>query len=474
MDVATILIIDDEPLFCSLLRAILVGLGHEVLVAHNLSQGIQTARSTSVDLAIVDINLPDGNGLEALPLVKELPGNPEVIIITGSFPEGGATLAFASGAWDYLTKPFEKSRVELSVTRALQYHSEKSAARTPILLERKEIVGSSQFLVNQLALVAQAAMSKASVLITGETGVGKELFARAIHTNSRAAQKNFVVVDCAALPETLVESMLFGHVKGAFTGADRPNEGLIRQADEGTLFLDEIGELPLNVQSSFLRVLQDQTFRPVGGTHEIKSHFRLVAATNRDLETMVRGGTFRRDLLYRISSFTITVPPLRDRKDDIRELIVYFLDRLCGEYGVGVKGFVPEFLEYLMHYTWPGNVRELFSTLERALAAAGSDPTLYPMHLPSKIRVFSTSPTPQVSLKPVEPTVEPVSEPPSVLPPLKDYRETVVVEAEKQYLSRLLALTRGDIREACRVSNLSEPRMYALLKKHNLSRRTFT
>ena len=468
---ATILIIDDEPLICSWLRAIMVRMGHEVLDAQNLSEGIQTAQCSPVDLVILDVNLPDGDGLETLPLVKELPRNPEVIIITGAFPKGGAELAFASGAWDYLTKPFNNVEVELSVTRALQYRSEKTATRLPVLLDRREIIGNSRLLLNQLELVAQAAVSNASVLITGETGVGKELFARAIHANSSQCSKNFVVVDCSALPQNLVESMLFGHVKGAFTGADRHNEGLIRQADEGTLFLDEIGELPLNVQSSFLRVLHDHTFRPVGGLTETKSHFRLVAATNRDLEAMLSEGTFRQDLLYRISTFTITVPPLRDRTRDVRELVIHYLHRLCAVYGYAVKGFVPEFLEYLLNYSWPGNVRELISTLERALAAAGSDPTLYPKHLPAKIRLFAAPPSPKTRSKPVEPTVDPVSETAVPLPPWKDYREASVEAAEQQYLSNLMALTQGNILKACRISKMSESRLYALLKKHNMSRR---
>jgi two-component system NtrC family response regulator len=212
------------------------------------------------------------------------------------------------------------------------------------------------------------------VLITGETGTGKELFARAIHANSPRAAQPFVVVDCASLPETLVESILFGHVKGAFTGADKAREGLVALADGGTLFLDEVGELPFSMQRAFLRVLEDRTFRPVGSKTERSSDFRLVAATNRQLEAMVERGEFRKDLLFRIRSFSIELPALRERSEDIPEIVALQMEKLAAAGRFGRKDFSPEFMEALTAYPWPGNVRELVQCLERSLAAAGPRP----------------------------------------------------------------------------------------------------
>ena len=248
------------------------------------------------------------------------------------------------------------------------------------------MVGNCAAIRKCLDIMAEAAQSDASVLIVGETGTGKEVCARAIHDNGPMAARNFVVVDCASLPDTLVESVLFGHEKGAFTGADRSQEGLIRQAHGGTLFLDEIGELPFGLQKTFLRVLQERRFRPVGGKWEVESNFRLVAATNRDLGKLAAEGYFRTDLLFRLTAFTIELPALRERRDDIRDLAVYYMMKICERYTIGTKGFSPEFLEALRAYEWPGNVRELINAMERAIASARHEPTLYPNHLPTEIR----------------------------------------------------------------------------------------
>jgi two-component system NtrC family response regulator len=373
-------------------------------------------------------------------------------------------LAIKSGAWDYLEKPSSMNMMILPLVRALQYRDVKLAQKPLMTLKRQGIVGGSPGMMACLERVAHVAGSDASVLITGETGTGKEGFAWAIHDNSRRADKNFVVVDCATLSDTLVESVLFGYQKGAFTGADRSREGLIKQADGGTLFLDEIGELPLAVQKAFLRVLQERRFRPLGGKEELSSDFRLVAATNRDLDTMVRDGQFRSDLLYRIRSFTIELPPLREHPEDIPELVTYHVSRLAERHGDKMLNFSPEFLDVLKAYQWPGNVRELVNTLERILAEAGNDATVFPKDLPSHIRVQMARSA--VGGKASARKAIPSSPDSVVLPKLQELRDDAIARVEQQYLRDLMAVAGDNIKQACAISGLSRSRLYELIKKY--------
>ena len=468
---AHILIIDDDELMVSSLALMIRRLGHEAASAGALGEGLELSRDRDFDVVFLDVRMPDGNGLEILSRLAAGPSAPEVIIITGFGEPDGAELAIRSGAWDYIEKGSSVKDMTLSLERALQYRREKRAGARKgnvIALKREDIFGSSPKLRDCLNQVAEAAGSDANILITGETGTGKELFAQAIHRNSPRATRNFVTVDCAALPETLAESLLFGHEKGAFTGAEKPREGLLRQGHGGTLFLDEVGELPLALQKTFLRALQERRFRPLGSPREIESDFRLVAATNRSLDEMVAGNTFRSDLLYRLRAFTIELPPLRERSEDIRELARNHLDRLCECNGLASKGFSPDFLDSLLAYSWPGNVRELANTLIRAFSAARFEPTLYPKHLPPNIRVqiFKNS----VHGDPLR--AEDDQAPHSVhkLPKLQDFRERVYSQAERHYLEDLLSLAEDSIPEACRVSGLSQSRLYALLKKHDIAR----
>ncbi|RLA87515.1 MAG: sigma-54-dependent Fis family transcriptional regulator [Deltaproteobacteria bacterium] len=459
---AKILIIDDDKMVCDTLSQAVKGMGHEAEYALTLGEGMEKATSGHYDVVFLDVRLPDGSGLEALPRIRELPLSPEVIIITGYGDPSGAELAIKSGAWDYMEKPLSLKVITFSLMRALQYRDAKKGKRSPLALKLEGIVGSSPKMKVCYELLAQAAGSDANVLITGETGTGKELFARAIHNNSSRAKKSFVVIDCTALPATLVESMLFGYEKGAFTGADRSQDGLIKEADGGTLFLDEVGELPLSLQKPFLRVLQEKTFRPIGSKKEIRSDFRLIAATNRDLDKMVEAGRFRKDLLYRLRSFIIEIPPLREHIEDVKELAIYHMAKLCEHYGVKNKGFSPDFFDALMAYDWPGNVRELINALEWALTVAINEPILFPEHLPTYIRIqlMRTKATNE-DLGMEEPTGRPRKE----LPTLKEFRKKM----DRQYLKDLLSLTQGDIKEACRISGLSRSRLYALLKEHQLT-----
>jgi two-component system NtrC family response regulator len=461
---ARVLIIDDDELFCEMLSDMVQDMGFGVQFARTLGDGFTLAREHDFDVVFLDVRLPDGSGLELLPRLRELSSSPEVVIITGAGDPDGAELAIVNGAWDYIEKQSSIKKMTLALTRALQYRSEKKTRKPAAMaLKLEGIVGSSPAMRACYDLLAQAADSEANVLIVGETGTGKELFARAIHFNSLRQDRPFVVVDCAALPESLVESALFGYEKGAFTGADKAQVGLIKQADGGTLFLDEVGELPLTMQKAFLRVLQERRFRPLGARAEIESNFRVVAATNRDLDQMVSEGTFRKDLLFRLRSLTMTLPPLRERLEDIRDLVLLHTSRLCQTSGVGPKGFAPEFFEALMAYDWPGNVRELVNTLERALAAARHEPTLFPNHLPSDLRIKVA----RIAVSKESPNGS-REVPRPLLPKLKEFREAAVARAEKQYLQDLMNLVNNNIKEACVVSALSVPRLYALLKKHKI------
>jgi len=468
-----ILVIDDDEMMCATLSALIQRKGHTATCATTLQQGKSLIESQDFDIAFLDVKMPDGSGLDLLAQIEATPTAPEVIIITGFGDPDGAELAIKSGAWDYIEKGFSIKEITLSLERALQYRKEKQEAlhgRKTIPLKRANIIGNSPALNTCLELVAQSAGSDAHVFISGETGTGKELFARAVHENSNRRSENFVVVDCTALPETLVESLLFGHEKGAFTGAERTRDGLVKQAHKGTLFLDEVGELPMSLQKSFLRVLQEHRFRPLGAIREIESDFRLIAATNRDLDAMAEEGSFRSDLLFRLRSFLIELPPLRKRKEDIKAMTRHYIDRFCEQHNSGPKGLDAEFLHMLMLYPWPGNVRELVNTLERTLTAAQFDPTLFPQHLPNYIRVHvrraamaKNTATPE-RLAPMATSDN--------LPKLQDYREEVLNRAEQQYLTTLMSQAHTDISLACDISGLSQSRLYALLKKYDISRKS--
>lgn len=463
-----ILIIDDDQLMCQSLSLVARQKGYEATSTYTLADGLEKAVAEPFDVVFLDVNMPDGNGLDFLSKLPKLPSAPEIIIITGFGDPHGAELAIKCGAWDYLEKGASVKEITLSLLRALQYREQKqigSAANDVPSLKRDGIVGNSARLKECLDLVAQAATSDSSVLITGETGTGKELFARAVHQNSNRSKKNFVVVDCAALPENLIEGMLFGHEKGAFTNADQARDGLILQANGGTLFLDEIGEMPLSLQKVFLRVLQEHRFRPLGSNRELESDFRLVAATNRNLDEMVKIERFRSDLLFRISTFVIELPSFRERSEDIKALARYHTDRICEHYGTPTKEFSPDFLNMLAAYSWPGNVRELVNTLERTIAAARFESILFPKHLPINLRIEVTKTT----MKREAPSQQPTEHNGSLsLPQLHEFRESIYSNAEKQYLHDLMALTDNNVTEACRVSGLSPSRLYALLKKQNI------
>jgi two-component system NtrC family response regulator len=448
--------------------------GHEVWTANNLTLGWALAAEHKTDAVALGSKMRDGDGLALLPRIRQLPHCPEVVVMAASPDPKVAEFALRNGAWDYLVIKKEAELVAVSMDQAIQYRREQKGEKSLVSVKREKIIGNSPSMKQCLQLLGQAAASDANVLVTGETGTGKELFARAIHSNSPRSrslgaplrsrnprgEKNFVVVDCTALPETLVESVLFGHTRGAFTGADRNHDGLIAQADGGTLFLDEVGELPLDTQRAFLRVLQERSYRPVGAQVEKQSSFRLVAATNRDLEQMAAESRFRKDLLFRLRALIIELPPLRQRREDIEDLIRYHTTRLCNSYDMQPKGFSNELMEALVSYAWPGNVRELINTIDGILAAAGNDNTLYAKHLPLHIRV-------QIVCTNMERPDVPRPGPASMgdLPKFKEYRES----SEIKYLENLMRLSERNIPKACELSGISRSRLYEMLAKYNLN-----
>ena len=446
---ADVLVIDDDKSLCRMLADMVHRMGHIPSCCHTLQEGLELASRNDFDAVFLDVNLPDGDGLRALPSLRETSSKPEVIIVTGAGDPDGAELAIKNGAWDYIQKPLSPKAVVLPLNRVLKYRENLKKAHRPTVgaLNFHGIVGDSPALKTCLDSVAHAAAGSANVLIVGETGTGKELLAQAIHENGPRAGKNFVVVDCAALPETLVENSLFGHERGAYTGADRSQDGLIRQADGGTLFLDEIGELSLSIQKAFLRVLQERRFRPVGGKREIASNFRMIAATNRDLDAMAQRNEFRSDLLFRLRSMYIEAPPLRERSNDIEALTLHYVEKICNNYEAAAKGVAPEFFEVLKSYHWPGNVRELINTLEGAIIESGSESLLLPIHLPQRIRIKvardSIRSLPRPSPKSVERREPAASSQPSAF---QDYRESILAKAEQKYLEDLMRFTRGSIK----------------------------
>jgi two-component system NtrC family response regulator len=512
---ANILIVDDDEMMTDVLTRKIGRAGHYVRYVLTLGDALRVAREEQWDLVLLGARLPDGDGLEALPAIHGAPSAPQVIVFTGAGDLEGAKDAIKSGAWDYLEKGVSTDQILLSLGAALEYREEKRARKPPSELKREKIVGGSRPLLTCLDQIAEAASTDANVLITGETGTGKELIAEAVHANSARAKGAFVVVDCTSLPETLIESMLFGYERGAFTGAFQQQEGLFKQADGGTLFLDEVGELPPSRQKAFLRILQEHRFRPIGSRKEVASDFRVVAASNRNLDLLAQAGEFRKDLLFRLRSLVIVVPPLRERREDIAAIVEYHVNRLCKQYGVAPKRFSPDFLGALICHDWPGNIRELINALEKAMSGARHEPCLYPRHLPTEIRVrmvesqmageFASGESPESPGLPESPELPGLPESPGVaapdskigfsspsgLPPeaapvrpgspepqsigdapgakgfprLKDWLDA----GEKQYLQKLLSRTQGNVMQAARISGLSRARLYVRLKKHGLS-----
>ena len=368
----TILVVDDETNYLTVMEALLGEEGYEVLTAPGGHDALKLTGSSDVDLVLTDMKMPKMNGIELLGELKRLYPDLPVIMMTAYGTVEKAVEAMKTGAFDYILKPFKNEELLVTIARALEYHHLIQQNRMLLQdLDKKygapNIVGESQPMREILALVKRVATSRATVLISGESGTGKELVARAIHQQSPRAGKTFVSVNCAALTETLLESELFGHERGAFTHAVSMRKGRFELADGGTLFLDEVAEMSPALQVKLLRVLQEMEFERVGGNKTIKVDVRVVAATNRELKEEVEDGRFREDLYYRLNVVHLHIPPLRERQEDIPPLATHFLKKYAQENARGEVHLSPESMKLLLQYSWPGNVRELENVMERAV-----------------------------------------------------------------------------------------------------------
>jgi len=448
-----ILVVDDDQGLLTLMRMRLEAAGYKVIMAEGAEQALSREQDDPCDVAIVDLKLHGINGIALLEkLLRRHPHLP-VIILTAHGSIASAVEATKKGAYDYLTKPFDPKDLLHRIEKAIevrQLRGEVEQLRT-LVRERYDpgnIIASSDKMQHILRQVAQIAVTDSTVCLYGESGTGKELIGKSVHAMSRRARGPFVAINCGAIPEGLLENELFGHVKGAYTGADQVQRGLLRQADGGTLFLDEIGELPHALQVKFLRVLQEQEFYPLGAGQPMRTNFRLIAATNQDLWEAVCKGRFREDLYYRIHVIPVVLPPLRERPEDIPLLAHHFLQHFAHAVHKGIKGFSSEVLQLLMAYQWPGNVRELANVVERAVVLATEDLI-----------------TPDLILLGKQPSQPPHAK----LSRFKDARAAF----ERTYLIQILTATRGNVSRAAELSGRHRAEIYRLLRKYGLEPTSF-
>jgi two-component system, NtrC family, response regulator PilR len=453
---ARVLLIDDEPSILNVLATLLRKQNYDVTPTSDGRKALELIRSEKFDLLLTDIRMEPVNGLQLLEEMRAAQPQAGVILLTGYGSVKTAVQAMKGGAFDYVTKPFKVDELLMTVERALDYHNvlvenvdlkKKLEARYRL----DNIVAESDSMRKVCEMVERVAPTDATVLIVGESGTGKELIAKAIHSNSRRAEKRFVPVNCAAMPEPLLESEMFGHVKGAFTGASSDKVGLFESANGGTIFLDEIGSMPSSIQAKFLRVLQDKQVRKVGGTENIEVDVRVLAATNEPLEDKIAKEEFREDLYYRISVIPIRIPPLRDRPDDILPLVSVFLNREIGENGEA-PALEADAQHVLESYNWPGNVRELENAIRHALTFA-KDGAIRREDLPAKI------------LDSMEGGAEPIR-----ASRIEDFRgkslKAFLRTKEKEYLSAVIESMEGDKEKAAKALKISLATLYRKLPEH--------
>lgn len=439
----TLLVIDDEPGVQYSFQRIFEEGDVEVLTASTAAEGLALAGEANPDVIVLDLQLPDRSGLEVFEALRQADSRRPVIFITAHGTTASAIEAMKHGAFDYLVKPVELERLTQVLERAWEA---ARLMRVPAMLpaedEADQIVGRSAVMQEMCKLIGRLAPQDVNVLIVGESGTGKELVARALYHHSRRAGQPFLAINCAALPETLLESELFGHEAGAFTGAVKRRIGKFEQCHGGTLFLDEIGDMPLSVQAKMLRLVQDQTFERVGGNETVRTDVRLLFATNQNLEKLVEEGRFRKDLYFRLRSLVIQVPPLRERLDDVPELAHYFLFRFNRQLGLDLRGFSPEALERMQRYSWPGNVRELQGAVQHAMLHA-SGHIVVPEFLPPTIHPSSSTAEKPAPLPGGRFDLEQFVEELLARPEPSDIYAQVLQRVERLLFSRVLAHTQG-------------------------------
>lgn len=449
---ARVLVVDDEEDVRDALRDGLTTYGHKVQSAADGPEALEKLRNSQFDIAIIDLKMPRMDGIELLKSMKSINGSIDAVMLTAFATVGSAVSALKLGAFDYLTKPTRIEEINHVIDNIME---KKNLREENIFLKRRlkeqrqfdTLVSISPKMREITEIVSRISTNDSPVFVEGESGTGKELIARAIHYNSRRAQKPFIPVNCGAIPHHLLESELFGHKKGSFTGAISDNLGLFRAAHEGTLFLDEIGEMPGFLQVKLLRALQDQKIRPVGSTESVVTDVRIIAATNTDVEQALNEKVLRKDLYYRLSVVHIKIPPLRNRRGDVPILVHHFLKIFNEKYDRNVKSVTPECMDLLMAYDWPGNVRELENVIERAFAL-NCDHELTPANLPHKLL------EPRVKAEPGQPAS-------GVLPTME--------EMEKQLIVKALRECGGNKGRAADLLGVGRKTIYRKIKKYDIS-----
>lgn len=452
----TILIVDDEDLIRWSLRKKISNWGYQTLEAANAKDAIETAEKESPELILLDIRLPDLSGLEVLRTIRDKDPRVVVIMMTAYGVLEDAVTALRLGAYDFVPKPLNFDELAVTVSNALEAVKLRQEVRHFRERDKKRfdfrnIVGRSKAVADAVEMVKKVASSPAStILLQGESGTGKDLFAKAIHYHSARADRPFLAINCAALPENLVESELFGYEKGAFTDARQQKKGMLELADGGTLLLDEIGEMQLGLQAKLLRVLEEQTYKRVGGIQDISVDVRVIASSNRDLKTMVEEGKFRQDLFYRLNVITITLPSLRERGDDARLLADYYIQHYNSKFRKKIEGLTPEAVELLMEYHWPGNIRELKNLIERAMIL--EDPPLI-----------------DVSALPIEPAKHVPSSSDIGLPEISIPEDgTSLEKVEEELVRQALVRARGNQTRAAKLLDISRDALRYKMKKFQL------
>jgi two-component system response regulator PilR (NtrC family) len=451
----SILVIDDEEVMRDVLHSLLSQVGYRVTLASDGREGLSLVRQQGFDAAIVDVMLPEMDGLAVLDELRRIDPELVVLMITAFASVETAIQAMKRGAFDYVTKPFKHDEVLHILRNGLnqrRLQDENRQLRTALRDQARftEIVGKSQRMQQVFGLISQAAPSRSTILVVGESGTGKELVAKAIHANSQRAALPFIVVNSGSLPHDLLESNLFGHVKGAFTGAVYAKKGLFELADKGTLFFDEIGNIPLETQAKLLRVMQEREFMRLGGVDTVKVDVRIVAATNIDLRRAVEEGRFREDLFYRLNVIAIQLPPLRQRKEDVPALVNHFVDKYAKENEKAVTGVTPEALQALLDYDWPGNVRELENVIERGVVLTTTSKIGREL-IPDHVRSAPSFHVPHMTVPP-----EGIS--------LRD----VIANFEKRLIESTLESTAGVQKEAARLLGLKPTTLNEMIKRHNI------